>query len=1427
MRTAAGLGIGVIAAGTFAAGIGAGNPALAGCPPDLQVPITGGTGEPGDPVVFSFRDRPPAVGGFFPVGSGLENNSGDLSPAAWFLPLGDLDGDGSIEYRLEVPGGGPGGWGDPRSLGCPATAATPYPPLALILRQDREDLDDDGRWDVFEDRDRDGTLDPGEDRDGDGRLTPALVATPFGSFSGCEGSTREDVDCDGFIDVINEDFNSNGRFDPGEVAGPNDGNWDNINEDRNKDGVFDPLTEDTNGNGVWDGRGQYVEDRNNDRFLNDRPVVQPDDQIFHILPDGTRSQISPLYPYGALQPAQGSFVAASVSWSGGAYDFDAIDVPLRTIVLQDGRTFRVIDAVPLERLIPRVSAVRVQEMPRFGYRVFIEPPAIEGIDDAGGTRRIVPGYQAGLQAPGPIDYGEVFVETDDPIGLPVAPVPPEGRFLTIVSSIVNVPFPRHRALRLFPFGVPTEPFLFPPAALPAQLAPDILDADGDRLSLPFDTCPEVRTPDPGLPPDSNLDGIGDACDPAMGPAVEPTGAWNTRPDDDGDPGPVPGAAMAYDAARGRIVLVGGLSDTATWEYDGTTWSRIATSAAPSARSGHRMVYDATGARILLYGGAGAAFAPLNDLWQYREGIWSRIETVVAPPPAEPSECAIAWHEARRVLVLFLGTGQTWIFDGLTWKVAPSPRSPSPRSFAVMTYDPRREVVVLAGGIASSIHPDAAVRPLNDTWEFDGTFWQPGDTRGDLTPHMGGTMAWDNVRRRMMLFGGISTASFLPSPDQPESIHSFLSAATRLYHGIDWSYLPTRPTVPPLTHGSAAYDTARDRLVVRGIAGAPGLQEAVTAELHLPEDSDGDGVRDRMDLCPLTPDPGQADEDRDGTGDACDNCPSDPDPTQRDLDRDRAGDTCDDDRDGDGIPNADDDCPAAYVAGRPLPEILGGGGPDTDLDGTADDCDVCPGDPHDDADGDGRCGDADNCPTTFNILQEDGNGDGSGDACQPVLILSEVREDGGETLEVTARASDPDGDPLGGTIDFIAIEEHVLRGIDLGDPDSFCGSDVYPTGRPGEGIVYGTNPTGERFLTDLDGAVGCLDGVLDFLIAPGRCGAIPGPGFQPTLTLAKPPQEICVGRSDPLAPGGVDPMSLVDLTVLAADDRTVRLATVESTPALRISFAGGLPARSDLEGLAAGTRYRFLITVTDGSSVPVTVETTLLYQGESRLVIHSGAPRAVIQGGGTVECDRPEGGPVTLDGTGSGAPEPGQGELSFEWFEDLGGPAERLLGSDGIISTVLPLGEHEILLRVTNVAGIADIARVVITVRDTLPPELAVVTDPPVLWPPNHRLVPVEVLVQVRDVCDAAPGAILLAVASSEPDDGSGDGDGRTTGDIADADTGTLDTRIQLRAERSASGSGRTYEVAYRAADASGNQVSMSTLVRVPIDPGPGLDDRRP
>jgi hypothetical protein len=106
-----------------------------------------------------------------------------------------------------------------------------------------------------------------------------------------------------------------------------------------------------------------------------------------------------------------------------------------------------------------------------------------------------------------------------------------------------------------------------------------------------------------------------------------------------------------------------------------------------------------------------------------------------------------------------------------------------------------------------------------------------------------------------------------------------------------------------------------------------------------------------------------DSDGDGVPDATDNCPNASNPGQGDLDGDGIGDACDSDRDGDGVVNTTDNCPNTANANQA----------DLDGDGIGNVCDA-------DRDGDGVANVTDNCPDTANANQSDADGDGIGDAC---------------------------------------------------------------------------------------------------------------------------------------------------------------------------------------------------------------------------------------------------------------------------------------------------------------------------------------------------------------------------------------------------------------------------------------------------------------
>jgi hypothetical protein len=225
-------------------------------------------------------------------------------------------------------------------------------------------------------------------------------------------------------------------------------------------------------------------------------------------------------------------------------------------------------------------------------------------------------------------------------------------------------------------------------------------------------------------------------------------------------------------------------------------------------------------------------------------------------------------------------------------------------------------------------------------------------------------------------------------------------------------------------------------------------------------------------------------------------------------------------------------------------------------------------------------------------------------------------------------------------------------------------------------------------------------------------------------------------------------------------------------------------------------------------------TTLIgYEPAWRCVLGTGArdigqePVANAGPGQTLECQGSGGADVTLDGSRSRDAD--CDVLSYEWT----GPFGQAAGQRP--SVFLPLGVNAVQLVASDPWEPSAPVYSSITVADTTPPSLQVTLTRTVLWPPNHKLVRIDAAVNVTDSCGGTPPQVVLtSIISSEPDNGTGDGD--TAGDIQDALIGTLDRSFLLRAERAGGNQdGRIYTVTYTATDASGNQRQASATVRVP------------
>ena len=119
--------------------------------------------------------------------------------------------------------------------------------------------------------------------------------------------------------------------------------------------------------------------------------------------------------------------------------------------------------------------------------------------------------------------------------------------------------------------------------------------------------------------------------------------------------------------------------------------------------------------------------------------------------------------------------------------------------------------------------------------------------------------------------------------------------------------------------------------------------------------------------------------------------------------------------------------------------------------------------------------------------------------------------------------------------------------------------------------------------------------------------------------------------------------------------------------------------------------------------------------------------------------------------------------------------------------------------------------VTITAGDTTPPEVCLTLKPGILWPPNHKMRDIAVILTVRDNEDPTPTCQIVNVTSTEPVTG------KTYGSFA-PDWIYSGLNLQLRAERY-SREGRTYTVSVLCTDDSGNATTVRGTVKVPHDMG--------
>lgn len=145
-------------------------------------------------------------------------------------------------------------------------------------------------------------------------------------------------------------------------------------------------------------------------------------------------------------------------------------------------------------------------------------------------------------------------------------------------------------------------------------------------------------------------------------------------------------------------------------------------------------------------------------------------------------------------------------------------------------------------------------------------------------------------------------------------------------------------------------------------------------------------------------------------------------------------------------------------------------------------------------------------------------------------------------------------------------------------------------------------------------------------------------------------------------------------------------------------------------------------------------------------------------------------------------------------------------------TTFPVGPTLVTCTAVDSSGNTSSCSFTVNVEAAQPPVITSATaSPNMLWPPNHKWVTVTLDVKTDDPCDSSPSCTIVDVTSNEAVNGLGDGDTSPDWMIGEGPT------VNLRAERSGTGSGRVYTIHFQCTDSFGNSTDGTVDVTVPHD----------
>ncbi len=329
----------------------------------------------------------------------------------------------------------------------------------------------------------------------------------------------------------------------------------------------------------------------------------------------------------------------------------------------------------------------------------------------------------------------------------------------------------------------------------------------------------------------------------------------------GQPPARTGAAMAYDAADGTVVMFGGegrsgsLGDT--WTWNGSAWTQAHPATSPPALTGAQMTYDPVSHDVLLVGGQRVTGAPLGGAvceatgssGSGSAGSGSSSSTKWIPPTSAQPADASAPGGNLTIPLIATGCGisdaanaATWLWNGSDWtKAATTTPSVGFGEWNLATDPVSGKALLLAdrtlvepdtpiaepaiacpmqttvtNGADAPACPVFPIQTQNQSWMWTGHAWQaikkvPNTAATDV---LGSRVITDAVTGQLAIFGnefvpiiGTTCPTCTTGAPVPNEAPACCTGSVSVWSGTAWKQANTYKNGPLLSNGVFAGDPA--------------------------------------------------------------------------------------------------------------------------------------------------------------------------------------------------------------------------------------------------------------------------------------------------------------------------------------------------------------------------------------------------------------------------------------------------------------------------------------------------------------------------------------------------------------------------------------------------------------------------------------------